>query len=64
MRTEWSEARALRRGASVLLIALAGAAGIGVWSRGAPGIASGQAAAALRKIAEFELPGPPGKRFD
>ena len=31
----------------------------------AAGIASGEAAGApLRKIAEFELPGPAGKRFD
>lgn len=64
MKAKWSESRALRRGASVLLIALAGATGVGVWSRGAPGVANGQAAAPLRKIAEFELPGPPGKRFD
>jgi DNA-binding beta-propeller fold protein YncE len=48
---------------SVLVLFVA--AGLGVSSGRAAdtgGVASG--GAPLRKIAEFELPGPPGKRFD
>jgi YVTN family beta-propeller protein len=46
-------------------LGLAAAAGLGVSSGRAAGAAGVAAAAApLRKIAEFELPGPPGKRFD
>jgi YVTN family beta-propeller protein len=52
--------------ASVLfVIALVAAVGVGVSGGSAAGIAGGgEAGAPLRKIAEFELPGPPGKRFD
>jgi YVTN family beta-propeller protein len=56
MRAKWS--------ASVLLIALIATAGRGVGNRTSTGIADAETAAPLRKIAEFELPGPPGKRFD
>jgi YVTN family beta-propeller protein len=36
-----------------------------VWLGAAPGIAqTATAGPSLRKVAEFELPGPPGKRFD
>src|SRR5919108_6567961 len=46
-------------------LAIATAADVGVWSGQAAGAAGVAAAGApLRKIAEFELPGPPGKRFD
>jgi len=46
-------------------IALAAAVSIGPSGGGAAGIAGdGAAGAPLRKIGEFELPGPPGKRFD
>jgi len=47
------------------VIALVAVAGLGVSSgraAGTGGVAT--ASAPLRKIAEFELPGPPGKRFD
>jgi YVTN family beta-propeller protein len=46
-------------------LAIVTAADVGVWS-GQAATAAGVAAAgpSLRKIAEFELPGPPGKRFD
>jgi len=47
------------------VIGLVVAAGVVVSSGRAAGIAgTGVAGAPLRKIAEFELPGPPGKRFD
>ena len=47
------------------IIALVAAGGVGVSrgrAAGTAGVASG--GSPLRKIAEFELPGPPGKRFD
>jgi len=45
--------------------ALVAAAALGVSSGRAAGIRAAETAGApLRKIAEFELPGPPGKRFD
>jgi hypothetical protein len=48
-----------------LVILLAAAVGTGVSIGRAGGAASvGSAAVPLRKVAEFELPGPPGKRFD
>jgi DNA-binding beta-propeller fold protein YncE len=55
-----------REVSSVLfVIALIAAAGVGLSNGRAAGIAgAGIAAAPLRKIAEFELPGPAGKRFD
>jgi len=47
------------------IIGLVAAAGLVVSTGRAAGIAgTGVAGAPLRKIAEFELPGPPGKRFD
>jgi len=49
----------------IVVVALVAASGLGVSSRraaGTAGVASG--GAPLRKVAEFELPGPPGKRFD
>src|SRR5438067_6214120 len=48
-----------------LLVALVAAIGVALWTQRGPG--GPQAAVdhpSLRKIAEFELPGPPGKRFD
>ena len=57
--------RARRLTRVLFVIALVAAAGGGVSGGRAAGIAgSGAAGAPLRKIAEFELPGPPGKRFD
>ena len=56
-----------RRSALWVLFILApfAAGGLGVSSGRAAGTAGvGSAGAPLRKIAEFELPGPPGKRFD
>src|SRR4030095_13251191 len=46
----------------LLVVALVAAGGLGVSGGRAAGVTSGDAP--LRKIAEFELPGPPGKRFD
>ena len=49
----------------LFVVALVAAGGLGVSSgraAGTAGVASG--GAPLRKVAEFELPGPPGKRFD
>jgi YVTN family beta-propeller protein len=46
----------------LFLVVLVAAGGLGVVRGRAAGVASGDAP--LRKIAEFELPGPPGKRFD
>jgi YVTN family beta-propeller protein len=49
----------------LLVIALVAALGVGASGGHAAGIAAGGTAGApLRKIAEFDLPGPPGKRFD
>ncbi len=49
----------------LFVIALIAAAGVGLSNGRAAGIAgAGMAGAPLRKIAEFELPGPAGKRFD
>jgi YVTN family beta-propeller protein len=49
----------------LFVIALVAGMGMEVWAGRAAGIAGvGTAGAPLRKIAEFELPGPPGKRFD
>jgi hypothetical protein len=49
----------------LVVIALGAAVGLRVSGGRAAGIAAaGTAGAPLRKIAEFELPGPPGKRFD
>src|SRR5215475_9685946 len=55
-----------RVGGLGVLFAMTLIAAAGVMPDGrAPGIASvGAAVVPLRKIAEFELPGPPGKRFD
>src|SRR5262245_40334092 len=52
----------LLRWALVVMTAVS-IAGVGAHGRNATGIASA-AGSPLRKIAEFELPGPPGKRFD
>jgi YVTN family beta-propeller protein len=47
----------------VILLAAAGGTGVSIGrAGGADGV--GSAAVPLRKVAEFELPGPPGKRFD
>jgi YVTN family beta-propeller protein len=50
---------------NALVVALVITAGAEVWNGGAAGMAAAaNTAAPLRKVAEFELPGPPGKRFD
>ena len=52
-------------GSVLFAITLVAAVGVGVSGGRAAGIAGGGAAGApLRKIAEVELPGPPGQRFD
>jgi DNA-binding beta-propeller fold protein YncE len=49
----------------LFVIALVSVAGLGVSTGRAAGTAGvSTVGAPLRKIAEFELPGPPGKRFD
>jgi YVTN family beta-propeller protein len=45
-------------------VALIAAGGLGVSGVRAAGTAVASGGAPLRKVAEFELPGPPGKRFD
>ena len=47
----------------LLVVAIVSIAGVGAYGGNATGIASA-AGSPLRKIAEFALPGPPGKRFD
>ena len=58
----------MKRGAALwvlFVVATIGAGGLGVSSGRAAGTAGVVTAGApLRKVAEFELPGPPGKRFD
>jgi YVTN family beta-propeller protein len=50
---------------SLFVVGLVAAVGAGVSSRRADAAAGvGPAGTPLRKIAEFDLPGPPGKRFD
>lgn len=59
------ERRDLRGGWWRLLVIALVAASAGAVSSGRPaGIAGAGTSGPLRKIAEFELPGPPGKRFD
>ena len=48
---------------SIVLLFRAGAAGFREQSKGVP-VEAGAPQAALRRIAAFDLPGPPGKRFD
>src|SRR5206468_8651718 len=48
-----------------LIAALVAAIGVGLWTQLGRGAAQPAAdRPLLRQIAEFELPGPPGKRFD
>src|SRR5262245_23031145 len=57
--------RARRAWRAVLVLAMVATSVVGVWSRDSQ--VRAQTAIShppLRKIAEFELPGPPGKRFD
>ena len=64
MATRWPGPRVRRFVVGVFVIALIATAGARVSIKAGAGIATAQAATPLRKIAEFELPGPPGKRFD
>src|SRR5262245_34336936 len=64
MATRWPGPRVRRFVVGVFVIALIATAGGRVSIKAGAGIATAQAATPLRKIAEFELPGPPGKRFD
>jgi YVTN family beta-propeller protein len=62
---KWVRPRARGLASVLFVVALVAAAGVGVSSGRAAGLAgAGTAGTPLRKIAEFELPGPPGKRFD
>jgi YVTN family beta-propeller protein len=57
--------RARRAWWPALVVAMVATAVVGVWPRDSHVRAqTATAHPALRKIAEFELPGPPGKRFD
>ena len=64
MATRWPGPAARRFFAAVFIILLIALTGAGVSGRRLARIASAETASPLRKIAEFELPGPPGKRFD
>src|SRR5499426_4102120 len=64
MATRWPGPRVRRFVVGVFVIALIATVGARVSIKAGAGIATAQAATPLRKIAEFELPGPPGKRFD
>src|SRR6058998_1815895 len=47
------------------IAALVAAIGVGLWTQLGRGVAQPAAGhPSLRQIAEFDLPGPPGKRFD
>jgi DNA-binding beta-propeller fold protein YncE len=57
--------RARRAAWPALVVAMVATAVVGVWPRDSHVRAqTAIARPALRKVAEFELPGPPGKRFD
>ena len=61
----WHEPQARQASRYALTAALVAAIGVGLWTQLGRGVA--QPAAdhpSLRQIAEFDLPGPPGKRFD
>src|SRR5215470_1340846 len=64
MARRWPGPRVRRFVVGVFVIALIATAGARMSIKAGAGIATAQAATPLRKIAEFELPGPPGKRFD
>src|SRR5947207_15718843 len=64
MALTWLGPRARRFAGGLFMIALIAIAGVGLSGRRVAGIATAETATPLRKIAEFELPGPPGKRFD
>jgi YVTN family beta-propeller protein len=62
---KWVRPRARGLASVLFVIALVAAVGVGMSSGRAAGLAgAGTAGRPLRKVAEFELPGPPGKRFD
>jgi len=62
MRDELQPGRASRY---ALIAALVAAIGVGLWTQLGRGVAQPAAGhPSLRQIAEFDLPGPPGKRFD
>jgi len=62
VRYDFQPRRALRY---ALVVALVAAIGVGLWTRlGRSGAQPAADHPSLRQIAEFELPGPPGKRFD
>jgi YVTN family beta-propeller protein len=61
----WNSARTWGLLRLVLVVAIGGAAAVAAWTRTSVGIAQTVTVRPpLRKTAEFELPGPPGKRFD
>src|SRR5437667_9856004 len=62
MRHELQPGRASRY---ALIAALVAAIGVGLWTQLGRSVAQPAAGhPSLRQIAEFDLPGPPGKRFD
>ena len=64
MAMRWPGSRVRGLAAGVFVIALMAAAGAGVSVKTGTGIATAETVTPLRKVTEFELPGPPGKRFD
>src|SRR5262245_23663978 len=58
MTGRWSGPRVRTGVVNLLVIALVATAGPGVWNKRVPGMAAAETAAPLRKVAEFELPGP------
>ena len=61
----WHELQPHQASRYALVVALLAAIGVGVWTPiGRGGAQPAADHPSLRQIAEFELPGPPGKRFD
>ena len=58
------ELRSRRIPLSALVVTLVTAIGVGLWTQSGRGAQPAAEHPSLRLIVEFELPGPPGKRFD
>src|SRR5438874_1480832 len=61
----WRHSQSRQVSRSALVVAFVAAIGVAPWTQRGPGGAQASVDhPSLRQIAEFELPGPPGKRFD
>jgi len=61
----WHEPQPRQASRYARIAALVAAMGVGLWTQLGRGVAQPAAGhPSLRQIAEFDLPGPPGKRFD